>query len=140
MRRAAPERERWPTLIGIGIVFTGCVYLLVAGLHTLWLLVVLVTLAHSTSGANWVASTVLLQERTEDRFRGRVFATEWLVLTLVDSAAIVVASLLLESGALTLRQAMMAFAGLQIATGGAWLLTVPRLESAADRDEMPQVS
>lgn len=140
MRRTAPERGRWPALIGAGIVFTGCMYLLVANLYTFWLLVVLVTLAHATSGANWVASTVLLQERTEDRFRGRVFATEWLILTLVDSAAIVVASLLLESGALTLRQGMMAFAGLQIVTGAAWLLTVARLESAADLAEAAQVS
>lgn len=140
MRRTAPERERWPAVIGWGIVFTGCAYLAVAGLHTFWLLALLIVLAHSTSGANWVASTVLLQERTEDRFRGRVFATEWLILTLVDSAAIVASSLLLENGVFTLRQGMMAFAGLQIATGVAWLATVPRLEAAADRAAAAQVS
>jgi MFS family permease len=133
MRTTAPARRHWPRLIGFGIAFTGVAYLLIAQLTGLWVLVVLVTLAHSTSGANWVASTVLLQERTADRFRGRVFATEWLTLTLVDSAAIVTASLLLEKAVLTLRQGIAAFALLQILTGTVWLLTIARREAAADR-------
>ncbi len=133
MRTTAPARRLWPRLIGLGIAFTGVSYLLISQLSALWLLFILVTLAHGTSGANWVASTVLLQERTVDRFRGRVFATEWLTLTLVDSAAIVTASLLLESGTLSLRQGIAAFAALQIVTGVVWLLTVARQEAAADR-------
>ena len=42
-------------------------------------------------------STVLLQHRTEDRYRGRVFATEWLLLTGADTLSILAASVLLES-------------------------------------------
>jgi MFS family permease len=133
MRISAVGRRWWPALIGCGIIFTGLCYVIVANAGALWILVVLITLAHSTSGANWVASTVLLQERTEDRFRGRVFATEWLTLTLVDTAAVMTASLLLESGVLTLREGMLAFAGVQLVTGVVWLLTVARQEAAADR-------
>ncbi|MCZ6727888.1 MAG: MFS transporter, partial [Acidobacteria bacterium] len=133
MRKAAPHRRHWPVLIGCGIAFTGLLYCLIASLDPFWLLLILLVLAHSTSGANWVASTVLLQERTEDRYRGRVFATEWLALTLVDSAAIIAASLLLESGTFGLRQAMLAFGVLQIATGSLWLLTIARQEAADER-------
>lgn len=132
MRKLTPDRRSWPTLIGYGIAASGLAYQAIAQLNALWLLLLLVTVAHATSGANWVASTVLLQERTEDRYRGRVFATEWLILTLVDSVAIIAASLLLESGTLTLRQGLAAFGLLQIATGALWLATVARQE-AADR-------
>ena len=36
--------------------------------------------AHAASGANWVFSTVLLQQRTIDAYRGRVFASEMLLV------------------------------------------------------------
>ncbi len=120
-RAALPDPRRWPTMFGLGIAASGACYLAV-GLSewTAVLLPVLVVLAHTPSGANWVLSTVLLQRRTPDRYRGRVFATEWLLITAVDSAAIVAAAALLESGA-TLRQAILAFAALEIAGGLGWL-------------------
>ncbi len=133
MRASGVAKRRWPMLIGLGIAFSGLTYCVIAQLHVFWLLIVLIIAAHSSSGANWVASTVLLQERTEDRYRGRVFATEWLTLTLVDSAAIVVASLLLEHKILTLRQGLLTFGLVQVATAALWLLTVARQEAAAER-------
>jgi MFS family permease len=133
MRAAEPDRRWWPTIMGLGIAFTGLVYCLISQLHVFWLLVVLIMAAHSTSGANWVASTVLLQERTTDRYRGRVFATEWLTLTFVDSVSILTASLLLEGKVLTLRQGLAAFGLVQVATGLVWLATIARQEAAADR-------
>jgi hypothetical protein len=71
-----------------------------------------------------VASSVLLQKRTEDRFRGRVFATEWLAISLVDSLSILGASLLLEWADVTLRTAILVFAGIEVASGLIWLLLV----------------
>lgn len=133
MRASGVAPEKWPTLIGLGIAFSGLMYCVIAQLHLFWLLIVLVVAAHSSSGANWVASTVLLQERTADRYRGRVFATEWLTLTLVDAAAIIVASLLLEHRILTLRQGLLAFGLVQVVTGGLWLVTVARQEALASR-------
>ncbi len=140
MRNTVPDRRRWPFMIGLGIIASGTVYWFIAHASALWLLVLLVTFAHSTSGANWVASTVLLQERTEDRFRGRVFATEWLFLTLVDSIAIVSASLLLERRLLTLSQGFIAFGGVQVATGLLWLVTVARREARDGRGPDSTVS
>jgi len=133
MRASGVARHWWPTVIGVGIASSGLIYCLIAQLHLFWMLIVLVIAAHSTSGANWVASTVLLQERTADRYRGRVFATEWLTLTLVDSAAILAASLLLEHEILTLRQGLMVFGLVQVVTGGLWLATVARQEAAAEK-------
>ena len=110
------------------IAFSGLCYLVVSAIPwTLAIIIILVILAHSTSGANWVMSTVLLQKRTEDRFRGRVFATEWLLVMLADTASILAASLLLETGLLDLRASFQAFALFQILCGVLWIaLIVPK--------------
>ncbi|MEM7479862.1 MAG: MFS transporter [Acidobacteriota bacterium] len=129
-RRFLPNERTWPTAIAVGIIASGLVYTAFAYLPwTLWILIP-VFLAHTPSGANWVLSTVLLQQRTEDRFRGRVFATEWLILTLVDTVVILLASLLLEADLVTLRQAILAFAAVQIVTGIAWWLVIAPKERA----------
>ncbi|MCP4660123.1 MAG: MFS transporter [bacterium] len=119
-----PARRWWPGFFGCGIVSSGLVYLVVGSLDwSVWVIGVVV-LGHATSGANWVLSTVLLQERTSDRYRGRVFSTEWLLLTLVDTLAILTASLLLEAELLSLRSGFLVFAGIQIACGLLWLVLV----------------
>lgn len=124
------DERRWPTVLGWCVVLSGVFYLGVGSMPwSLGILAVgaLVTLAHTPSGANWVLSTVLLQQRTADAFRGRVFATEWLLVTLADTLAIGTASLLLESGLVSLRGAFLGFAALQIVSGLLWLLlVVPR--------------
>lgn len=128
-RACVPERRKWPTLIGLGIATTGVLYMGVGLLDWTWWLLILVVLAHTTSGANWVTSTVVLQERTEDRFRGRVFANEWLLITLADSVSILAASLLLEFGWLNLRQGFLAFAAVEVVSGLTWLVVVARKEA-----------
>ncbi|MEO1728308.1 MAG: hypothetical protein AAFR95_14905, partial [Bacteroidota bacterium] len=80
--------------------------------------------------ANWVLATTLLQERTEDRFRGRVFSTEWIFLALAETMSLLVASALLEAEALTLRTAVLGLAGVQVVCGIAWLLIVVPRERA----------
>ena len=123
-RAWVPDERRWPLVMGLGIVASGLCYVAIGGLPGSVLLVGLVLVAHSFSGANWVMSTVLLQRRTEDSFRGRVFSTEWLLVTLADTLAILAASLLLESGALTLGPALRIFALAQVATGLLYLFVV----------------
>ena len=104
--RAGVAERHWPTMFGLGLAVTGLCYLTVGRVGWGVWLPLLVVLAHAPSGANWVASTVLLQKRTPDRYRGRVFATEWLLITLVDAVAILAVAALLETGWATLRQAI----------------------------------
>ena len=132
-RAVFKDQERWPLLIGLFIAFSGLCYAVVGSVPwTRTTVISLVMVAHSTSGANWVMSSVLLQKRTEDRFRGRVFATEWLLVMLADTVSILAASLLLETGLLDLRASFLAFALLQIFCGLLWVaLVVPKERRAA---------
>ena len=80
---------------------------------------------------------VMLQHRTEDRYRGRVFATEWLLLTGADTLSILAASLLLETGSLTLRGSVFVFALVQIVSGLIWLATIVPAERRDVSEENP---
>lgn len=140
-RWAFTDRTRWPAVLGACVMGCGLGYVAVGGAP--WypgaagvaLLALLVMGAHAASGANWVLSTVLLQERTADRYRGRVFGTEWLLVLLCEAASIVAAVLLLERGVLSLRTAFLVFGGLQVVSGLAWLAVVVPRERRDDQDE-----
>ncbi|MDX1420510.1 MAG: MFS transporter [Rubricoccaceae bacterium] len=127
------DAQRWPLVLGACVVASGVGYLALGTMPwTAWVVVVVV-LAHAASGANWVLSTTLLQQRSQDRFRGRVFATDMLLVTLIESVSILVASLLLEGG-MPLRTAVLGFGAVMAASGLGWLLLVvpaERREAAA---------
>lgn len=127
------DRHIWPTVMGACVAFCGACYLTVGllpwsdRLGAVVLLCAFIVAGHAASGGNWVLSTVTLQKRTDDRFRGRVFSTDWLFVMLAESTSIFTASLLLETGWVDLKTAFLAFAGLQIACGLLWIaLVVPR--------------
>jgi MFS family permease len=133
VRRLFPDRHQWPGVIGGAVILCGLCYVgvgLVPWSSSLPLVVAvctLVVMGHAASGGNWVLSTVILQKRTEDRYRGRVFSTDWLFVMSAESLSILVGSALLEFGWLTLEGAVLVFAGLQVASGLAWLaIVVPR--------------
>jgi hypothetical protein len=134
------DESRWPAVLGACIAFSGVCYGVVGfvpwipwgdAAFSLLVVIALVVLAHAASGANWVLTTVLLQKRTEDRYRGRVFATEWLLVMSAEAASILVASLLLEVQWLDLRTAFQVFAVVQVICGALWLLVVVPKERAA---------
>lgn len=70
-------------------------YLLLGIAGSLWFACMVLVLGHAGGSAAWTASTTLLQQQTEDKFRGRVFSTEFalsmLMLSIVSYAAGVVA-------------------------------------------------
>jgi len=135
VRSWLPDEKRWPLMMGIGIVISGLCYVAVGIVPWLLATAVLVVLAHAPSGANWVASTVLLQKRTVDSYRGRVCSAEWLAVTVADSVSILTASLLLESGLISLRTGILIFAVVQILCGTLWIgLVVP----AERREDLTQ--
>lgn len=131
------DRAQWPTVIGVAIAMCGGAYAVVGTLPwtstpaAIARICVFVVVGHAASAGNWVLSTVMLQKRTADRYRGRVFSTEWLLVMSAESLSILVASAVLEAGWLSLPGTILLFAGVQVMSGLAWLLAVVPTE----RDE-----
>ena len=127
-RRLFPNESDWIKVMGLCMIFTGLMYVIVGFTTSLILMLIFVLLAHTSSGANWVMSTVLLQRRTPDTFRGRIFSTEWLLFTLAQSASVLMASALLEYGILSIQQVIILFGVLLAGAGITWGLTITRQE------------
>lgn len=123
------DRERdWVRAMGYCMMFGGAMYSVVGMTTSLGIMLFFVFIAHAASGANWVMSTVLLQRRTPDPFRGRIFSTEWLLFTLTQSASVVAASCILENDWLTIQQTMILYAALLVVAGIFWHFTVASQE------------
>lgn len=73
--------------IGPAFFMVGGFYVALAWAPSLWLAALCVLCAHFGGSILWVFSTVLLQMEVPDRFRGRVFATELALVTLMSSAS-----------------------------------------------------
>lgn len=127
------DSSSWPAVIGVCVGVSGAFYALVGFVPWTYLVAGFILLAHAASGANWVLATVMLQQRTVDRFRGRVFATEWLLVMLADSISILVAGWLLETSILDLRTAFLVFGLVQLLCGAGWLLLVVPKERRAEQ-------
>lgn len=128
------DEKMWPKVLGGCVLVSGIFYLSLSQISwTLWLMVPFVLAAHTPSGANWVLSTVLLQKRSHDSYRGRLFSSEWLLLTLVDSSSILAAAYVLEYKLLGIGTAMAVFASTQVLMGILWLITVVPAERRATR-------
>lgn len=127
-RQHFTDERQWVVVMGASIALSGAMYLVVGLTQVWWMMFVFVLLAHAASGANWVTSTVLLQKRSEDNFRGRVFSTEWLLFTLGNSLSVVVASVLLEWQIVALQTLISLYALGLMAAGLLWLATVANCE------------
>ena len=127
-RQHFTDERQWVVVMGASIALSGAMYLVVGLTQVWWMMFVFVLLAHAASGANWVTSTVLLQKRSEDNFRGRVFSTEWLLFTLGNSLSVVVASVLLEWQIVALQTLISLYAVGLMAAGLLWLATVANWE------------
>lgn len=73
------------------------------------------------SGAIWVFSAALLQTLVPDKYRGRVFAFEFAMLTLAQSASTLAAGYLQDSVGLDIRQTTAVMAALGVVVGTMWL-------------------
>ena len=125
------DEEAWPSLVGYLIVISGMVYFLV-GLsvpYALWITVILVILAHSASGANWVLSTVMMQQWVEDEVRGRVFSVDMLILSVAFSTSTSIAGYLMEDTDLGIRNGIILFSSVMVLSGlifSMWKPDVPK--------------
>lgn len=131
-RRLFRKESGWIRAIGLFMIFCGFMYCITSWVSSIIWMSIFVLLAHMASGSNWVMSTVLLQRRSPDLFRGRVFSTEWLLYTLAQSFSVTVASIILEYDLLTIRECMFAFSVLLILVGFFWLSKV-----APNEKDMP---
>ena len=121
------DRNIWPFLLGSLVSVCGVAYVIIGFLEWTPWIAVIVVMGHAASAINWVLSTVLLQERSEDEWRGRLFSTDFLLMTTVNGCSTLVASLMLEYTDVTLRQGIQLFAVLQVASGIIWvMLMLPR--------------
>lgn len=127
-RRIFDRERHWIRAMGFCMIFGGLMYSVVGMTTSLGVMLVFVFIAHAASGANWVMSTVLLQRRTPDTFRGRVFSTEWLLFTLTQSASVILASWILENNWLSIQQTMIVYALLLAVAGIIWHMTVASQE------------
>ena len=65
---------------------------------------------------------MLLQERSEDEWRGRLFSTDFFLMTTVNGFSTLAASLMLEYTEITLREGIQIFAALQVVSGIIWVM------------------
>lgn len=127
-RRIFSRERDWVRAMGFAMIFGGLMYSVVGLTTSLAMMMLFVFIAHAASGANWVMSTVLLQRRTPDTFRGRIFSTEWLLFTLTQSASVIIASWVLENEWLTIQETMIVYAVMLSVSGLIWHITVTQNE------------
>jgi hypothetical protein len=132
------HRLRVGILYGFLASIAGYLTLGVSG--SIWLALAAVVLSHAGGSTVWVFSTTLLQEQTDDRFRGRVFSADYGFLVIAMSAVTYLAGSLIDHGVTAKSVAILtAFAG--IAPTVAWALalrlwrpsTVPLIPDHGDR-------
>ena len=123
-RYAFTNRDNWPLLIGWLVSVCGIGYIAMGWLSWGWWVAFFVVFSHAASGANWVISTVLLQERSEDEWRGRMFSTDFLLLTMVNGISTLAASLILEYTDISLRELVQIFAVGQLLSGILWVMLI----------------
>jgi len=121
-RRFMANRILIPYLLGGVLVISGAFYVAVAASEWTVIILVYVFISHAASGVNWVLSTTMLQQRSEDEWLGRVFGTDSLGITLTMGISTVAAGLILENGILSLRETIIATGALQILAGIFWIL------------------
>lgn len=123
-RYSFTDRSKWPFIIGWLVSVCGLGYVAMGWLPWGWWVALFVVFSHSASGANWVISTVLLQERSEDEWRGRMFSTDFLLMTSVNGFSTLAASLFLEYTDIGLRELVQIFAVGQVISGFIWVALI----------------
>lgn len=126
-RNLFTDESKWPALIGQLIVLSGVIYFLVGWSvgGALWVTIVLVMMAHAASGANWVLSTIMVQQWVEDELRGRVFSADMLVLSVAFSISSSLAGLIMERDWLNIQTGIMVYALVMVFSGVVFTLWRP---------------
>ncbi len=108
--------------ISISFVVGALFYLAFGSVHSLWLAVLFVILAHLGGATVWVFSTVLIQRSVPNHLQGRVFAAEMALFTLTFSVSTYVFGFLLDESGLDPHLLMRFLGGCILAAGALWSL------------------
>ncbi|MFN2452639.1 MAG: MFS transporter [Pyrinomonadaceae bacterium] len=122
-RLAGERRTAMQIFIGVGFFVGGVFYIAFATARSLPLAIPLLMLAHTGGSVIWVFSTVLLQISVEDEFRGRVFAAELALLTLMMAASNYLTGELLDRFHLSPRVVTIGMGLIFLLPGVAWFAT-----------------
>lgn len=133
-RRLFRNEQSWIMVMGLSMILAGFFYLLVGFTTQIIWMLLFVLIAHAASGANWVMSTVLLQRRVPDKFRGRVFSSEWLLFTLTQSLSVMAAAWMLDREWVDLTTAIRSYGILMMALGTLWLGVIVPWEVRENRE------
>lgn len=82
----------------IGFLLVSISYIALGGVTQLTLACLAVTLGHAGTSTAWVFSTTMLQQMTEDRYRGRVFSADFAGLFLMMSGVSYLAGEVVDRG------------------------------------------
>jgi MFS family permease len=97
-KAAGSNVKRLRTAVLVAFVLAGIGYAALGLADSLVLAVLAVLVAHAGGSAAWTSSTMLLQQLTGDRFRGRVFSTEFALSMLTLSVSSLAAGQLADRG------------------------------------------
>jgi MFS family permease len=123
------------TACGVSAMVNGFAYLLVPWSPVLLVATVLVFVAHLGSGTQWTLSTYGLQATTVDEIRGRIFATDFALVTLTISISTLAAGAV--SDQVGAGPVMVALSAVSIAWGAVYVaatraLREPTVEAAVN--------
>jgi MFS family permease len=95
---AGDEDHRMRAGILYGFLASAAGYVALGFSGSIWFALAAVVLSHAGGSSIWVFSTTLLQEQTDDRFRGRVFSADYAFLVIAMSAVTYLAGSLIDHG------------------------------------------
>ncbi len=107
-------------IILAGFLLGAAGYLLLGVAGSLTMAVLTLVVAHAGGSAGWTASTTLLQQQTEDRFRGRVFSAEFAFTMLILALASFVAGRFVDAG-VSVRSVALATGAAMLVPAVAWI-------------------
>lgn len=92
---AREERYLWSVLGAAMVLFAGG-YMTLGLSHSLWLALPILVVAHVGGGGNWILSSYGLQRIVPDYVRGRVFAVDYMISTVIIAGSQVLAGTLAD--------------------------------------------
>lgn len=120
--------------IGVAFFVMGLLYALFSRMPTLSSAAVVLCVSTMASNVLWVFSSTLLQLSIPDAYRGRVFATDFALLTILMALSTLVAGWMLDHLGLSPRTVTLGLGGLLCVPGLLWLLPSARREARALSD------